>query len=148
MNFDFSGMTQAMDKMQKNAEIQGKTLAEKMSIEFLKDMKSESWKIAPTAETISAKARELKFRIKRKKGVTPARELARRIRARGTFAKSWKIWKTESQKYSIRIWLIDMATASEKVDNDKKVSVKAEKITGKKYKDRLDKMATSILDKF
>jgi len=148
MNFDFSGMTQAMDKMRDNAERQGKTLAEKMSVEFLRDIKAESWKIAPTAETITSKVKELKFRLKRKPGVSPVRELARRIRARGTFARKWKIWKTESQKYSIRIWLIDTATASGLVDEEKKVSTKAEKITGKKYKDKLDQMATNIMNKF
>jgi len=148
MNFDFSGMTQAMDKMRDNAERQGKTLAEKMSYEFLKDIKDESATITPTAETITSKAKELKYRLKRKPGVSPIRELARRIQARGTFKRRWKIWKTESQKYSIRIWLINTSAESEKVDDQKKVSTKAEKITGKKYKDKLDQMATNIMNKF
>ena len=137
-----------MDKMRDNAERQGKTLAEKMSYEFLKDIKDESWKIAPTAQKITAKAQELKFRLKRKRGVSAIQELRRRIRARGTFARKWKIWKVESQKYSIRIWLIDTATGSGIVDEQKKVSNKAEKITGKKYKDKLDQLANNLMSKF
>jgi len=148
MNFDFSGMTQAMDKMRDNAERQGKTLAGKMSYVFLNDIKAESKLITPTAEKITAKARELKLRLKRKPGVSAVRELSRRIRARGTFEKRWKIWKVEGQKYSIRIWLINMSAESETVDDQKKVSAKAEKITGKKYKDKLNDMATSILNRF
>lgn len=148
MNFDFSGMTQAMDKMRDNAERQGKTLAEKMSYEFLKDIKAESRMVAPTAEKITATARQLKFRLKRKPGVSVKSELARRIRAIGTFEKKWKFWKVESQKYSIRIWLIDTANGSGIVDDQKKISNKAEKVTGKKYKDKLNGLATNILNRF
>ena len=148
MNFDFSGMTQAMDKMRDNAESQGKTLAEKMSGEFLKDIKAQSWQIAPTPEKITAKAKELKFRLKRKPGVSPRQELARRIRARGTFARKWQVWKTESRKNSIRIWLIDTSAESGKVDEEKKVSAKAEKITGRKYRSKLDQMAKKIFNSF
>tara|TARA_R110000744_G_scaffold60999_3_gene126258 strand:+ start:150 stop:596 length:447 start_codon:yes stop_codon:yes gene_type:complete len=148
MNFDFSGMSQAMDRMRDNAESQGKTLAEKMSSEFLKEIKEQSWQIAPTPQEITAKARELKFRLKRKPGVTPKKELARRIRARGTFARKWKFWKTENKKYSIRIWLIDTSADSGRVDEEKKVSAKAEKITGKKYKSKLDRMASKIFNGF
>ena len=137
-----------MDRMSENAANQGKTLAEQMSQVFLSDMKAQGRLIAPTPDTLAAKAKELKWRLKRKPGVSPGKELARRIRARGTFARKWKIWKTESQKFKIRIWLIDTAANSGLVDDQKKVSDKAEKITGNKYKARLNALADKILNSF
>ena len=133
-----------MDRMRDNAATQGKTLSKQMSQVFLGDMKAQSRLITPTAETITNKAKQLKFRLKRKPGVSPIKELQRRIRARGTFARKWKIWKTEDAKHIIRIWLIDTAASSDLVDSQKKVSAKAEKVTGSKYKNRLNKLADSL----
>jgi hypothetical protein len=143
-----SGMTQAFDKMGENASNQGKTLAEVLAAGFLKDMKDEGRKIAPTPEELTTTAKQLGWKLKRKPGWTPARELARRIRARGTFARGWKLWKTESEKFRVRIWLIDTAGSSAKVDTEKKVSDKAEKITGKKFQTKLGAMADRIMRTF
>ena len=148
MNFDMSGMSQAFDRMRDNAEGQGKTLADTLAKGFLKDMKDEGRKIAPTPEELTTTAKQLSWRLKRKTGWTPARELARRIRARGTFARGWKLWKTESEKFRVRIWLIDTSGHSAKVDTEKKVSDRAEKITGKKFQTKLGAMADRIMRAF
>ena len=134
--------------MRDTAANQGKTLADVLAKGFLADMKAEGWKVAPTPQTIIDKAKSLKWKLKRKPGVTPAAELARRIRAIGTFARNWKIVRTESEKYRIRIWLMDSSSQSDKVDTEKKVSDRAEKITRNKFKTKLDAMASRITGGF
>lgn len=148
MRFDPSGLTQAMDRMNDNAAKQGKTLAEQMSAIFLSDIKKEGREIAPTPEHLVETAKKLKWRLKRKPGVSPGKELARRIRARGTFARGWKFWKTESSRYNIRIWLIDTAASSGLVNDQKGVSKRAEKTTGTKFKTRLNALADKIMSAF
>jgi len=148
MRFDPSGLKNAFDRMEDGAKSHGKTLAEEQSQFFLKIMKQESWKIAPTVATLNEVANRLKWKLKRKKGVTPGQELQRRIRARGTFARGWKIVKTESKGFTIRIWMVDDSAQSAKVDAMKNVSDKAEKITGKSYKTKLDKLAGKVTSIF
>lgn len=148
MHFDPSGLYSAFDKMRDNAASQGKTLGEQMGGIFLKDIKSEGWKEAPTPEELNAVAMRLKGRLKRKRGVTPMKELQRRIRARGTFARNWKIEKIQSEKYIMRIWLRDSAASSGKVDSEKGVSNRAEKITGRAFKTKLDAMADKLTNSF
>ena len=148
MRFDMSGMSQAFDKMGENAANQGKTLAEVLAAGFLKDMKEQAQMVAPTPQELTTTAKQLGWRIKRKPGMTPAKELARRIRAIGTFARGWKILKTESKNLKVIIYLIDTASQSGKVDSEKKVSEKAEKITGAKFKTKLGAMADRIMRSF
>jgi len=148
MRFDPSGLERAFDRMEDGAKRHGKTMATDQGNMFLKVMKSESWKIAPTRETLSAVAERLKGRLKRKKGVTPAKELARRMRARGTFARGWEITKVESAGFRIRIWMEDKAKESGKVDDEKGVSDRAEKIAGKSFKSKLDKLASKVTGLF
>ena len=144
MIFDTSGLERAFKRMEDGAKKSGKTLAEKQGAVFLGTLKKESWKIAPSRETLTAVAERLKGRLKRKKGVTPAKELARRIRARGTFARGWAITKIESSGFRIRIWMEDSSADSAKVDSLKGVSNKSAEITGKSYKERLDKYASQV----
>ena len=148
MRFDPSGLNQALDRMRDNAQSQGRDLVDVLAQGFLKDIKVEGRAIAPTADELTQTAKKLNWRLKRKPGVTPAKELARRIRARGTFARGWKRWKEETYRGGFRIWLIDTANESEKVDQEKKVSDKAEKITGRKFKSKLDAMASKITSIF
>lgn len=148
MRFDPSGLESAFDKMRNNASSQGKSLADVLAKGFLADIKKESFKIAPTAQTLTEVAVKLNWRLKRKRGVTPAKELARRIRAKGTFARGWQFWKTESARFRIRIWLIDKSSNSETVDSQKKVSDKAANITGSKFKTKLNQMADRIMGGF
>lgn len=148
MHFDPSGLYSAFDKLREDASGQGKQLADVLAAGFLKDMKDEGRKIAPTPEELTAKAVELKWRLKRKPGVTPAKELARRIRAKGTFARGWIIAKVESEKFRVRIWLVDRSSQSDKVDTEKKVSDRAEKMTGNKFKTKLDALASKLCGGF
>ena len=119
-----------------------------MAGKFLNDMRKESRLIAPTAETLNAVAARLKGRLIRKKGVSPEKELARRQRARGIFARKWKIDRKEMDRNHVRIWLIDTSASSEKVDKLKGVSAKAEKTTGKEFKAKLDGMANKLARNF
>jgi len=126
------------------AEARGKDLAFVMAGKFLRNMRTEGRVIAPTAEELTAVAERLRGRLKRKKGVTPERELKRRIQAKGVFSRKWQVARKESQKYRIRIWLIDQAANSQKVDSEFKVSEKAARKTGTEFKQRLDMMADQI----
>jgi hypothetical protein len=148
MRFDPSGLKRAFDRMEDSAKTRGKTMAVAQGDIFLKIMKEESWKIAPTPQRLDAVAKSLKWRLKRKKGVTPIQELHRRIRSRGAFARQWKIVKIKSSGFRIRIWMVDESNESGKVDSKKNVSDKAEKITGKSYKTKLDKLADQVTSDF
>lgn len=148
MRFDPSGMFQAFDKIRDAAASQGKDLAKVQGDDFLNEAKKQGRIIAPTAQELTDKAVKLKFRLKRKPGVSPAKELARRIRAKGTFARGWFISKVTSEKFKIRIWITNKSAESEKVDNQKKVSDKAEKASGGRFKGRLEKLANSVTSRF
>lgn len=137
-----------MDRMRDSAAAKGKDLAKQQGEFFLRDMKRESWEIAPTPAELSAVAEKLKWRLKRKKGKTPGQELQRRIRARGTMARGWKITRIDSQKYRIRIWLEDDVGYSGKVDAEKGVTDKAEKKRGGEWKKKLDQLAERVTRDF
>ena len=130
--------------MRESAASKGKDLANVQGQDFLRTVKREAWKAAPTKQELVETAQALKWRLKRKKGVTPAKELARRMRARGTFARGWQIVKITSEKYRTRIWLMDKSAESGKVDEAHKTSDRAEKQTGTRFKQRLDKLAQSV----
>ena len=144
MRFDASGLYSAFDRMQENASAKGKDLATVQANDFLSEMKKDGRAIAPTPETLKGVAEKLGWRLRRKKGVSPEKELQRRIRARGTFARFWKIWKTDSEKFRIRIWLIDDGADSAKVDAQKGVSEKAVNASGGRFKSRLNKLADAV----
>jgi hypothetical protein len=143
-----SGLSQAFDKMRDNAASQGKDLTYIMAGQFLNQVRKDSREIAPTAEELNAVAMRLKGRLKRKKGVTPEKELARRQRAKGIFARKWKIDRKEATRNNIKVWLIDTSANSAKVDEKFKVSDKSEKIVGGKFKDKLNQMAERITRNF
>ena len=148
MDFDWSGMKGAFDKMRQRAESQGKDMATAQGQDFLKEAKKQGQLIAPTPEELTDTAKKLKWRLKRKPGVSPWKELARRIRARGTFGRGWFIEKITSERFRIRLWIKNKSTESELVDQEKKVSDKAEKITGGGFKSRLEKLAETVCNPF
>ena len=134
--------------MRDDAASKGKDLADIQGKDFLNEAKKQGRIIAPTAETLTAKAKQLKGRLKRKPGVSPAKELARRIRAKGTFGRGWFISGITSEKFRIRIWIKNKSADSEKVDQQKKVSDKAEKASGGRFKTRLNRLAESVTRNF
>lgn len=148
MNFDPSGMNQAFDRMRENAARQGKDMATQQAGFFLANLKREGRAIAPTPDRIYSDVKAADFKIKRKSGVSVAKEIKRRIRARGTFGRAWKIIKVTSERFLIRIWMENTSAESLKVDNMKGVSDRAEKKSGQRFKDRLNRLADSITSKF
>ena len=148
MKFDPSGMYSAFDRMREQASSQGKNLATVQGNDFLNEAKKQGRLIAPTPETLVDTAKKLKGRLKRKPGVSVGKELARRIRARGVFAKGWVISHITSEKFRIRIWIKNESTNSDEVDTKKGVSDKAEKASGGRFKSRLNKLADSVTNKF
>ena len=148
MNFDMSGMNRAFDRMRENAERQGKDLAQVQAKDFLGVLKREGRAIAPTADRIFSDVKQANFKIKRRAGTTVSQEIKRRIRAIGTFGRSWMIEKVTSQRFVIRIWMINKSNESLKVDNKKGVSDRAEKLSGNRFKSRLNRMADSIMSRF
>ena len=143
-----SGMNRAFDRMRENAERQGKDLAQVQAKDFLGVLKREGRAIAPTADRIVSDVRQANFKIKRKAGTTVSQEIKRRIRAIGTFGRSWMIEKVTSQRFVIRIWMINKSNESLKVNNKKGVSDRAEKLSGNRFKSRLSRMADSIMSRF
>jgi len=141
-------MYSAFDKMRDQAASKGKDMATVQGADFLNEAKKQGRLIAPTAETLTETAKKLKGRLKRKPGVTPAKELARRIRAKGTFGRGWFISNVTSERFKIRIWITNKSANSAEVDSEKKVSDKAEKASGGRFKIRLDKLASSVTSRF
>ncbi len=134
--------------MGKTAQKRGKTLAEDQGNFFLSLTKKMGWKIAPSREELDAVAQRLKWRLKRKKGMSPGKELARRKRARGTFARGWQILKVESLKSRIRIWIGNMVSYAGKVDSERNVSKQAANVVGGRFKSRLDRLAQQATGDF
>lgn len=123
-------------------------MADQQAQFFLRELRKQGRFIAPTIETINEVAAKLGNRLKRPKGRSIDQERRRRIRARKTFSRSWKITSIENERFKIRIWMINLSNESGKVDDKKKTAEKAEKIVGSKFKDRLNKLADSITSTF
>jgi len=143
-----SGMNQAFDRMRENAQREGKGIAQVQAEDFLKVLKVEGRAIAPTPDRILSDVKKANYRIIRKPGVSVDKEIKRRIRARGTFGRAWEIVKITSERFKIQIWMVNKSAESAKVDAKKGVSDKAEKISGTRFKSRLNKLADSIMGKF
>jgi hypothetical protein len=148
MDFDMSGMNKAFDRMRENASRQGKDLAKVQADDFLKSLRMEGKAIAPTPDRIFTDVKNAGFKIYRKPGKSVQQEIQRRIRARGTFGRAWQIVKITSEKFAIRVWMINKSGESAKVDAKKGVSDKAEKISGNRFKSRLNRLADSIMGQF
>lgn len=134
--------------MREQAASKGEDLANVQGVDFLNEAKKQGRLIAPTPETLNEVAKRLKGRLKRKPGVTPQKELARRVRARGVFARGWYLSNVTSEKFKIRIWITNKSRNSDEVDSEKKVSDKAEKASGGRFKSRLDKLASTLTRSF
>lgn len=141
-------MNRAFDQMHENAERQGKSLAKVQADDFVKTLKMEGKAIAPSADRILSDVKKAGYKIYRKKGTSVKQEMQRRYRASGTFGRLWEVVRTIDLGRVIRIYVGNKAANSEKVDNRTGVSDKAEKLSGTRFKSRLEKMADSITSKF
>lgn len=148
MRFDPSGMEQAFDRMNERASTKGRTLATEQKWFLFRLLRRFGWAIAPSRELLDEVARRLGGRILRKPGMTPAQELARRKRARGTFARGWEISKVDSKRFSIRIWFINNSTESALVDKKHGVADKACGQAENRFRSKLNRLAESITNSF
>jgi hypothetical protein len=144
MRFDPSGLTQAFDRMEKAAKDKGKDLAQEQGNFFLRTTRKLGWQAAPSKDDLWDVFRKLKGRLKRKKGVSPMRELMRRIRARGTFARGWKIDRVESGGTRIRIYISDPVKYAGIVEDKKHVASRSADIVGAGYKAKLERLAQQV----
>ena len=148
MRFDPSGMDAAFERMRKAARDKGKDLADSQGKAFLQTTKREAWKAAPTKDLLVSTAQRLGWRLKRQKGVSVAKELARRIRARGTFSRGWKITGISSAATKIRIWIGNAVTYAGAADAKSHSAEKAANIVGGKFKDKLTRLAKAATSMF
>ena len=148
MRFDPSGLTQAFDRMQKAAKDKGKDLAKDQGNFFLRTTRKLGYIVAPSKDDLFAVFRKLGNKIKRKKGVTPLKEVMRRIRARGTFARGWKIERVESSGTRIRIYIGNAVKYAGIVESKERVASRSADIVGAGYKAKLQKLAKQVTSIF
>lgn len=148
MRFDATGMYQAFDRMSKTAQSGGKDLAKDQGYFFLRIAKKLGWEIAPSKEELQGLTK-LGWRIKRRPGVkTPEKEIARRLAARGAYARSWIIEKIESERYRIRIWIKNKTKYSGILESEKHVTKKAADYVGGRFKSKLERLAKQCTASF
>jgi hypothetical protein len=148
MRFDPSGLTQAMDRMQQAAKDKGKDLAVQQGNFFLRLTRKLGWEAAPSKDDLWEVYRRLKGKLRRKKGKTPLQEIMRRIRARGTFARGWKIDRVENTGTRIRIHISDPVKYSGIVESRKNVAGRAADTVGSTFKGKLQKLAAQVTSIF
>ena len=141
----------AMDKLRDNARKQGKEFGRKEAGFFLRIMKRVSWESAPSRATIQAVYDGLVasgrrwYMVRRGRSRTPEQELARRLRARGTFARRWFIASiTQPSRWRIRILLVDRADYSDRISARDGTIKRAKEKTLRGWKSKLDRMAKRI----
>lgn len=147
MNFDPSGLNRAMDRMQESAEKRGRDFAQDQGTFFLRLTQKIAWTLAPTKDLLQGLLLTYGGRLKRKPGVTPAKEIARRKRARGTFARRWYISKIEKSKYRIRIWISNTVTYAD-TPRLAEVVKKSAQVVGQRFQKRLIGLAQKITGDF
>lgn len=147
MRFDAKGMSLAFEKMQKDAEKKGNDLAQQQGNLFVRLARKLGWTKAPTRELIGNLLSQYGGRLKRKPGVTPEQEVKRRMRARGTFARRWKIWKIERSRLRIRIWIFNTVTYAD-VSKLSMVAEQAANQIGQRFQKRLTALASKIMKDF
>lgn len=147
MIFDTSGMNRAFDRIKKSAEKRGRDLGQDQGNFFLRMTKKLGWQLAPSKDMLNGLLSSLGGRLKRKPGVSPVQEIARRKRARGTFARRWYISKIEMRPSVIRIWISNTVTYAD-LPRLAVVVKKSAEIVGGRFQKRLVGMAKKIMGDF
>lgn len=129
------------------AQKKGKELGQEQSKKFLRMIRANSWKEAPSKAELLSLPQKLNWRIKRKKGGA-MKEIRRRVRARGTFAKSWRISKVIEQPYRIRIWIVDTLPYAGAVESKSHPAENAAKSMESSFRARLEKYAQQVRSTF
>lgn len=137
-----------MRKMNENAKSKGKTLAKDQANFFLRLVKKMSWGVAPKRDVFDVLLERFGGRLKRKKGVSPQKEVERRRRARGAFARRWKISKVESEPYRIRIFISNFISYAGKLEGKNHLAERAAGIVGSSFKRKLNRLADQLTKGF
>ncbi len=149
MRFDYSGMMSALDKMEKASRKESGTMLYEFAGVFEKSLQSESFRVQPDKMDIMIVRTIYGNRIRRKPGVTPQKEIARRIRAIGTFRKGWDTGKLEIvDSWIYRINYMNRASNSAIVDALKGVSGKSKNATRSKFQKSMDGLIKKITSAF
>jgi len=139
----------ALEKMRRNARSKGRQFGRDQAGFFLRIMRRFSWESAPTRDELRGVYQRLGWRMIRRRGTrTPEAELARRLRARGTFARSWFIAKVTDLGSRIRILLVDRAEYSSVIAARDGTIEKAKTKTLRGWKSKLDRVAKQITSNF
>jgi len=144
MLFNDSQLKAGLKRMEEVAKTKGKSAAQQQAGALLGIVKALGKKDGPTKPELLEKAIELKWRLKRKKGKSPAKELKRRQRQSGLYGRQWKLTKYEQVGWKIRIWVENKATYSDKINKKKKTFERAAKKTDGKFRDRLQTLAKQV----
>lgn len=147
MNFDATGLELAFIRLQKSAEKKGRDFAQDQGTFFLRLTRKLGWALTPTKDTLNALLLTYGGRLKRKAGVTPAKEIARRKRARGTFGRRWYIKSVETNKLRIRITIANTVSYAD-IQKLSVVAVKAAEVVGGRFQNRLKGLAAKIMGDF
>jgi hypothetical protein len=148
LKFDPSGMFRAFDKMSQTANEKGKDLAKDQGKFFLGMTRKISWQEAPSKELFDQLLSRLGGRLKRKPGVRPAKEIQRRKRMRGMFARRWAIHKVENSGYRIRVWIGNPVSYADKAEAKHEPAVQAANIVGRAFNRRLNRLAQQVTGVF
>ena len=134
--------------MEKTAQSKGKDLAVEQGNFFVVMARRLGWTVAPSKDELDAVFQKLRGRLKRKKGVTPLQELARRKRARGTFARGWKLSHIEKKPRAIRIWIGNAVNYAGIVEDEHHTTKKAADVVQDRFKGKLDRLAQQVTGVF
>ncbi len=148
MLFDASGMERAFKRMEEGAQRGGKTLAVKEGNFFVRMARKISRENAPDPMEILDVGLKLQGRLRRKPGVTIMAEIGRRISKIGLLSRGWRLWKVESERFRIRVWIIDRVSYSKVVDDKQGLSKQAAAIVGKTFQKGLEKLAKKVTGDF
>lgn len=148
MRFDPSGLKRAFDRMEKSSKSRGKKLSGDQGRFFVAVCRRLGWKLAPSKEELQALVQRLGNRVKRPKGKTVQQEIARRIRMRGAYARSWMIDRVEHSGFIIRVWIHNRTNYSGILEQEKHVAEQAANIVGGRFQSRLQRYAKQVTDSF
>jgi hypothetical protein len=148
MKIDTKQLRVALDRMDKAAKEKGKVLSKDQGTFFLRMTQKLSWKVAPTKAYLDSLKDILGGRIKRKPGVSVDKEIARRKRARGTFARDWRLSRVEVIKNGFRIWIRNTISYAGVVNEQHQVASNAATIVGNSFGRKLRRYAGEVTKSF
>jgi hypothetical protein len=151
MKFDPSGLQRSFDALSKRASDRGTTLAKQKGNFFVRMARKISWDSAPSVEELQAVRARVGWKmIMHGKAKTPDEELARRIKMRGKYAKSWRLLKMETSMvgYRIRIWIRNRMGYSKLIDDRDHSADKAANFVKGTFSRDLQRLAKSLTGDF